>query len=89
MEPGRLPSIRLAISAVLGLGFFVIPVHVSGRWTVAFDIVVKGITTGYPTLVGLYCLVLVGVGAGASVWARNLHCPIACCPAASLPASCI
>ena len=67
-------------SAVLGLGFFVLPVPVDGRWTVAFDVAVKGLRTGWPEWVGVWSLGLIALGAVGSVaahrgagWARGLR----------------
>jgi nucleoside recognition membrane protein YjiH len=57
--------VRLWVSAVVGLGFFVLPVPVGGRWTVAFDVAVKGLRTGWPEWVGAWCMLLLTLGAVA------------------------
>jgi nucleoside recognition membrane protein YjiH len=51
---------------VLGLGFFAVPVPWNGRWTVAFDIVVKELRTGFAGPVAAYCAVLIVAGAVAT-----------------------
>jgi len=53
---------KLLLSAVLGVGFFVFPVTLSGKTTVLFDVFVKFLTKGYPTAVGVYCLALILAG---------------------------
>ena len=58
---------RLILSAVLGLGFFVIPVPYGGKWTVLFDVVVKAVTQGIPNGVALYAFGLIVVGGCMSV----------------------
>ena len=58
---------RFAVSFVLGFAFFLLPIPVGDRFTVPFDVVVQWIVGGAPGLVGLYCLVLIGVGAKTSI----------------------
>ena len=62
---------HLALSTVLGLGFFAVPIPWQGRWTVLFDVAIKAVTREFPTLVGAYCLAVVAVGAVGSVAARS------------------
>ncbi len=59
--------VRFAVSFVLGFAFFLLPIPVGDRFTVPFDVVVQWIVGGAPGLVGLYCLVLIAIGAKASV----------------------
>jgi len=54
---------HLLLSAVLGIGFFAVPIPWNGSWTVLFDVAVKAVTKGFPTLVGVYCLGLIAFGA--------------------------
>lgn len=63
------PLLRLLLSAVVGLGFFVAPVRVDGRWTVAFDVVVGWLRAAAPEWVSGYALFVVAVGACCSLWA--------------------
>ena len=58
---------RFVASLVLGVAFFLLPIPFGGRFTVPFDVVVQWIVGGAPALVGLYCLVLIALGAKASV----------------------
>lgn len=58
--------LRLLLSTLLGLGFFALPIPWNGRWTVAFDIVVKELRTGFPGAVAAYCAVLIIAGALAT-----------------------
>ena len=67
----RSAALHLVGSGLVGLGFFVLPVPIGGRWTVAFDVFVKAITTRFPTAVGLWCLALVVLGAIGAVLARG------------------
>ncbi len=67
--------LRLFLSAFLGLGFFVIPLPMGGKWTVAFDVLVKQLQTGAPRLVAAWCLALVAAGAVASVLAHRREGP--------------
>ena len=53
------PLLRLLLSAVVGLGFFVAPVRVDGRWTVAFDVVVGWLRAAAPEVVSGYALFVV------------------------------
>ncbi len=62
---------HLAISALLGLGFFAIPIPWNGRWTVIFDVAVKAVTKGFPTAVGAYCLLIIAVGAVGSIAVKS------------------
>ena len=63
--------IRLAASAALGLGVFVVPVPFDGEWTVAFDVVVKTIRQSAPAAVSVYALALIGAGAALSALATR------------------
>ena len=54
---------HLVLSGLLGLGFFALPIRIDGRWTVAFDVAVRGLREGWPGLVGAWCVLLLGVGA--------------------------
>ena len=59
-------------SGLVGLGFFVVPIHMDGRWTVAFDVFVTSLTKGAPTLVSLWSLGLIALGAvGSITWQRD------------------
>lgn len=69
---GRTQAIvHLGVSAVVGLGFFVLPVPIDGTWTVAFDIAVKTLRTGWGEWVGAWSLGLIALGAVGSLAARN------------------
>ena len=63
--------IRLAASAALGLGVFVVPVPFDGEWTVAFDVVVKAIRQSAPAAVSVYALALIAAGAALSALATR------------------
>ena len=65
------PLLRLLVSAVVGLGFFVAPVQVDGRWTVAFDVVVGWLRASAPAAVSLYALAVIAAGAVASLLAQR------------------
>ena len=65
------PLLRLLVSAVVGLGFFVAPVQVDGRWTVAFDVVVGWLRASAPQVVSGYALAVIAAGALASLLARR------------------
>ena len=66
-----MPRLRLLLSAVLGLGGFLLPVPVDGRWTVAFDVLVKALRGWAPGTVTAWCLLLVVGGAVASLHRRH------------------
>ncbi|MBT3219103.1 MAG: hypothetical protein HN348_08435, partial [Proteobacteria bacterium] len=56
-------NLRLLSSALLGLGVFLIPIPIDGRWTVLFDLAVKALTKPFPVVVSIYCLALIAYGA--------------------------
>jgi nucleoside recognition membrane protein YjiH len=60
------PIVRLWLSAVLGLGFFAIPIPWGDRWTVVFDVVVRELRTGFSDGVAIYCTALILFGATAT-----------------------
>lgn len=66
---------RFVASFVLGFAFFLLPVPAGDRFTVPFDVVVQAIVGGAPGLVGLYCLVLIVVGAKRS-FANRRDAPV-------------
>jgi nucleoside recognition membrane protein YjiH len=73
---------HLTLSCILGVGFFAMPIPWNGHWTVVFDVVVKALIRGRELPVGLYCLLVIGVGAVGSVaartgvrWARAFEAP--------------
>lgn len=61
----------LAVSAVLGLGFLLIPIQWGGRWTVAFDLIVRVGIGLHPQLASVYALSLVVLGAVGGTVARR------------------
>lgn len=80
------PLVRTALSAVVGVGFFAVPVRVDGRWTVAFDVAVQALRAGAPTAVSIYALTLVAVGAvGSALALRSGASPLLAPFAASRP----
>ena len=64
--------VKLAASAVLGIGFFIFPFEQQGKTTVLFDILVKFLTQGFPGPVAWYCFALALLGAMASLLAGRL-----------------
>lgn len=62
-----MPQLRLVLSAVLGIGAFVLPIPIDGRWTIAFDVLVTGLQTRAPGFVTVWCLTLLAGGALASL----------------------
>ncbi|MGD8869831.1 MAG: YjiH family protein [Gemmatimonadales bacterium] len=63
---------RFIVSGSVGLAFFLLPVPWQGRLTVPFDIAVRRVTDGTPTVLAVYCLTLIMLGAVATVLARTL-----------------
>ncbi|MDQ0340008.1 nucleoside recognition membrane protein YjiH [Caldalkalibacillus uzonensis] len=61
--------LKFWITFLLGMFFFLIPLKVSGNWTIAFDVVVSWIRTNAPGLVALYCLLIICISALLSVLA--------------------
>jgi nucleoside recognition membrane protein YjiH len=62
---------RFIVSGSVGLAFFLLPVPWQGRLTVPFDIAVRRVTDGTPTVLAVYCLTLIMLGAVATVLART------------------
>lgn len=54
---------KFLLSALLGFGFFLLPVNYQGQTTVVFDLFVKLITKNFPTGVTFYCFGLILFGA--------------------------
>lgn len=54
--------LKFSISAVLGFGFFLLPVKYQGQTTVLFDLFVKLITKNFPSGVAYYCFGLILFG---------------------------
>ena len=63
-------AIRFLLPSALGLAFFALPLHVQGRFTVPFDVVVRWLIDNMPSVVAAYCLALIVAGAAASVVVR-------------------
>ncbi|UCD23128.1 MAG: YjiH family protein [Gemmatimonadota bacterium] len=64
-------ALRFVVPATLGLAFFMLPVPSSERITVPFDIAVGWIIRQAPTLVGVYCLLLITIGAVATSYSAT------------------
>ena len=62
--------LRFLFSASVGVAFFLLPVPWSGHLTVPFDIVVSWITEQLPLGVAVYCMLIILLGAAASVASR-------------------
>lgn len=72
-------AIRFIASAAVGGSFFLLPVPVHGRFTVPFDIAVGWTTAHMTHAVAVYCLVLLVLGAAASVAATRGWLPRGWC----------
>lgn len=53
---------RFLLSSLAGLAFFALPIRIEGRFTVPFDLAVRGLIETAPGATGVYCLVLVLIG---------------------------
>ena len=62
--------LRFIASAVIGLSFFMLPIRSGDRVTVPFDVAVGWLTQHARTVVGVYCLTLILVGAVGSCAAK-------------------
>ncbi|MGC6494650.1 MAG: YjiH family protein [Myxococcota bacterium] len=69
------PRTRFAASTLLGLGLFLAPLPYDGRWTVAFDLLVKVLQGGAPRLIDAWCMLLLLGGALASMVAHGRDGP--------------
>lgn len=61
-EIRSVPVSKFTLAFVIGFVFFLVPVPWDGQVTVPFDIVVSWITDSFPTITGVYALVLIVVG---------------------------
>jgi nucleoside recognition membrane protein YjiH len=57
------PALRLAISLVIGLGLFLVPIRVDGKITVVVDVIIKEILSLAGPAVGIYCFLLITIAA--------------------------
>ena len=73
---GPVIVVRFLLSAALGLSFFLLPLRMEQRFTVPFDWAVRSIIAATPEGVGLYCLVLVWIGAWGSALSRAKSEPL-------------
>jgi hypothetical protein len=62
--------LRFLLSASIGLSFFALPIRDGDRFTLPFDWLVQRVLRWFPGAVGAYCLLLILLGASASlaVW---------------------
>ncbi len=65
--------LRFLVSSVVGLSFFTLPIRDGDRTTVPFDWIIQWLLRFSPGAVGAYCLVLILLGALASLvaWRRR------------------
>ncbi|WP_017615170.1 YjiH family protein [Nocardiopsis salina] len=68
VSPAR-GRVRFVVATVVGLVFFLLPIPAEGQWTILFDLLVSGITEGFPTAVRYYALTAVLVAAALTVGA--------------------
>ncbi len=61
---------RFLFSASVGVAFFLLPIPWGGRFTVPFDILVSWTTRQLPGSVAVYCLLIILLGATASIISR-------------------
>ncbi|QVQ51847.1 YjiH family protein [Spiractinospora alimapuensis] len=57
--PAARGRVRFVTATLVGLVFFLLPIPVGGKWTILFDVIVSGITDGFPTAVRYFALVVV------------------------------
>jgi hypothetical protein len=59
----RPAAVKFVAATVVGGFFFLVPIRVEGRWTIAFDVVVSTIRDEAPFVVGLYSMLVIVIAA--------------------------